>query len=118
MAERPTQLPQWAENDIEEVVTINGSVTLVTNKVEPTFDFKSSGSLARQPLPRPYLNWFFNFLGVWIKHLDERVAVGDFKLVATTETATTMNSRFGGTWTDHGLETFAGQSVRVFERVV
>jgi hypothetical protein len=44
------------------------------------------------------------------------VAVGDFYLAKTAETAGNMNTRFGGTWADRGTDSIAGQTVRLFER--
>lgn len=102
MATKPSLTPDWAENTVDEPVIIDGNTILVTNKVEPTAGYKNSGELAREPLPRPYLNYQFNLINQWLKHLDERYSIGDFVNAATTETATTIGNRLGGVWTDHG----------------
>ena len=102
MAIQPSLYPEWANNVVDEPVEIGGNTILVTNKVEPTQEFKDSGELARENLPRPYLNYQFDLINQWIEHLDERYAVGDFFHGATSETATTIGDRLGGTWTDHG----------------
>lgn len=118
MSTRPiTPPPQWANVDVEEAVTIDGNLTLVTNKVEPTSEFKSTGQLARQPFIRPYDNWFKNEVCKWIEYFANSIEVGDYKVMPTTTTATDMEERFGGTWVDNGTDDLAGQTIRLFERV-
>jgi len=114
---RPTQLSSWASLDFEEVTTIAGVPTLVTNKVEPTSEFKTVGNLARRNLIRPYLNWQLDHYHSWLVHLDEdRYEVGDFHVGKSSDTITTIAARFGGTWTDNGTDTLAGQTIRLFTR--
>lgn len=72
MAVKPTETIQWAVNDIDESKTINGSLETLPNKQEPTQEFANSGVLFREPLPRPYLNFFFNLTARYINYLEER----------------------------------------------
>lgn len=81
MAVQPTSVFQWANNDIEETKTINGSVETLPNKVEPTQEFYDSGLLYREPLPRPYLNFVLNLAAQWITYLEERADEHEATLV-------------------------------------
>lgn len=111
---------RWATNDVQETVTIGGNAIVVDNKVEPTTAVLNSGTLARQPLIRPYLNYMLQSHGAWIEWL--RIGeVGDFKIMPTSATSSSMATRFGGTWTDLGTTTFTlspsgAQTVRLSVR--
>ena len=102
MATKPTSRASWATNAVQEVRVIDDAPVILENKVEPSQEYKDSGELYRQNLPRAYLNYHLDLVDGWLNHLDERYAVGSFAHEATTETATTINTRLGGTWTDHG----------------
>lgn len=119
MADRPTETLGWATNQVNETVNIGNNNILVTNKVEPTAGIKNSGILARQPWPRPYLNWLFDNYYRWIENLDTRDNyVGIIKICASSagRTITDFADEFGGTWVLRGTDTIAGVSVDVFER--
>lgn len=117
MAAQPTLIPEWATNTVEEpYVAPNGNTILVTNKEEPTQEFKDSGELAGEPLPRAYINFQFNLIKEWVEHLNERYVVGDFHLGASGDTAGAVSIRLGGTWVSRGTDTLAGQTVRLFEK--
>jgi len=116
MATKPTSYPEWAVNEETEVKLIDGKAVSFVNKIEPSEEWKLSGALYNENTPRQYINYQFNNINAWITHLDERVAVGDFYLAKTAETAGNMNTRFGGTWADRGTDSIAGQTVRLFER--
>ena len=116
MSAIPDTYPLWATNLVQESVVIDGVTLTVNNKEEPTVNFGNSGLLARENLPRPYLNWNFDLIAQWIRHLDERFAIGDFHLGDPAETASTIGVRLGGVWVDHGLDTIAAQSVRLFQK--
>ena len=118
MSTRPTTpLPQWANVEVEEAVIIDGNLTLVTNKVEPTSEFKQTGYLARQPYIRPYDNWFRDEICKWIDYLANSVEVGDFKVMSVTTTVADMETRFGGEWEDHGINTLGSVDAKIFERI-
>ena len=53
----------------------NGVTTeiTVTNKVEPSGQFKNSGALFEEPIPRAYLNYMFDEIYKAIADLDSRV---------------------------------------------
>ena len=116
MATKPTVTASWATDVVNEPVVIGGNTLLVTNKVEPTQEFKDSGGLARENLPRPYINYQFDLIDQWLKHLDERYAIGDYHLGASGDTAGAVSTRLGGTWVSHGTDTVAGQTVQLFEK--
>lgn len=115
MATKPTTNIDWAETTATETVAIGDNYILVTNVVEPTGSYKNTGVLARQPIIRPYLNWFFREVARWIKYVHEG-EVGDTKIMPPTTTSANMATRFGGTWTDHGTLTLAGQSKKLFTK--
>ena len=73
MAVKPTETIQWANNDIEEVKTINGSLETLPNKKAPPQEFLDSGILYREPLARPFLNWFLNLTARYINYIEERM---------------------------------------------
>ncbi len=81
MAVKPTEVIQWANDDIDETKTINGSVETLPNKVEPTQEFADSGLLYREPLPRSYLNFFLNLTARYINYLEERADEHEATLV-------------------------------------
>lgn len=120
MADRPTETTGWARNQVDESIPLGDSNVLVTNKVEPTGGIKNDGILAREPWPRAYMNWLFDNYYRWIENLDTRDNfVGVIKFAADTAGRTTADyvAEFGGSWTDRGTDTIAGQTVRVFERI-
>lgn len=112
---QPVTSVSWATTEVTEVVNIGGNNLIVTNKVEPTASYLNAGVLAREPFPRPYVNYILNSHGQWIEYLNEG-DTGDFKLVASSTTAAGMTDRFGGSWVDHGTDSFAGQTLRLFEK--
>lgn len=118
MADRPTIFPTWATNNLDEPVQIGGATVLVTNKVEPTSEFKATGLKARENFARPYLNYQFNLLDEWVENLDTRTSqIGKVELTSDSgRTITDYADEFGGTWTSHGSTTLAGLTIYVFER--
>lgn len=114
----PTTVTTWAINDVQEVVNIGGNNIIVFNKVEPTASYLNSGTLAREPFPRPYINYMLNSHGLWIDHVHQG-DVGDYRWMPTSTTATDMANRFGGTWNDLGTADFtmtpaATETLRLF----
>ena len=107
----------WATDNVGEYVTSPDGLSsvLVLNKVAPDVATLQSGVRARQPLVRPYYNYVLNSHGQWIDHL-RAGEIGDYKFMPTATTITDMTNRFSGTWVDHGTDTFAGQTRRVFDR--
>lgn len=121
MANIPTETLGWATNQVDEVVNIGGSGVLVTNKVEPTTELKNSGVKAREKWARPYLNWVLNYFMRWVDNLNSRENfVGVIKMANDTagRTVNDYEQEFGGSWADRGTQAIAGQTVRVFERVL
>lgn len=108
---------EWATSNVAEyVLSPDGeSSVLVLNKVAPDVATQQSGVRARQPVVRSYYNYMLNSHGQWIDWL-RAGDVGDFKLMPSSTTATDMQNNFTGTWTDHGTDTFAGQTLKLFER--
>jgi len=94
--------PEWGNNQVDETVLIGGVSVLVTNKVAPTQEFKDSGLLAREPLPRPYTNYMFDLINRWISHLDKRYSVGDIHGTVSGESVGDISTRLGGTWVSIG----------------
>ena len=65
---KPTLFPRWATNDTTEIRVVNDAPVSLDNKVEPTTEFKDSGALYRENIPRAYLNYMFNLIDEWIQH--------------------------------------------------
>ena len=118
MADKPAEFARWAENDIVDVRNINGIDTNLPNKIEPTEEWKLSGERTRENLPREYVNYQFNLLDEWVQNLDERTStVGSVHLTTASETAGSLNLRFGGTWVANGSATLGTLSgINVWER--
>ena len=110
MATRPTVTFEWATDSITE------PNTGLPNKTEPTPELKASGLIEAENLFRQHYNFLLNNLAEWVSHLDERYLVGDFVLADSSETATTINARLGGAWSDNGTDTISGQTVRLFKK--
>lgn len=69
---------EWATDNIIQTVTYtdeNGTETEITvaNKQEPTAQFKDSGALFEEPIPRAYLNYMLHEIYLAIQDLDTRV---------------------------------------------
>jgi len=118
MATKPSSYPQWASEDITELKSIGAPLQnlALPNKLEPPEEWKRSGELYEEPLPAEYINYNFNLLDEWIRHLDERFIIGDIHISKTSEDIATIGARLGGTWVDRGTDTLAGQTVNVYEK--
>lgn len=118
MATQPTVYPEWATNFEQQIVDLEGDgvLVVVNNKEEPTEEWKLSGEKFRENLPRQYVNYNFDLISQWTTHLNEGL-VGDFKIMPTSATQATVEARFKGTWADRGVDTIAGQSVKLFEKI-
>ena len=114
-----TLYPEWASQDQQEVqdVNNNGNFLVIDNKSPTTEEWKKSGVEFKQNLPYDYVNWQFDLIYKWIKYQNEG-QVGDYKIMATTDTATSVNARFGGNWVDVGTDTIAGETIRLFKKTV
>lgn len=69
---------RWATNAQVQNVTYtdaNGITTdiTVTNRVEPSSEFKNTGALFEEPIPRAFLNFILNEIYLAIQDLDTRV---------------------------------------------
>lgn len=62
----PTKYPDWA---LQSETSPAGA----PNKVDIPLAFKNSGLQAGEPLYRAYLNENFNLIGLWVRHLEERL---------------------------------------------
>jgi len=120
MADKPSAgFPEWATNTVFESVIINGSPVSVNNKIEPTQAFKDSGELARQNLPRPYINYTLNLTDLWVQNLDTRTSfLGKVEWANSTagRTITDYQNEFGGTWVQLTNESLGGITMNIFER--
>lgn len=116
MAVLPTEDLRWASETVEEIVTVAGVPTLVTNKVDPSPAFKNTGILARQRVGRARINWFFDLTSRYIKHLVERYQVGSVYTSIIDESIPTISARLGGTWSKIGSTTVNSVTVYFFKK--
>lgn len=92
-------------------------VTGTTNKMKPIKQMSDSGLKRGQPMPRQFFNWLMANIDDWFQHFSNRTVVGTFKMtVDNTKTIGDYATLFGGTWVSHGTDTYAGQTVYVFQR--
>lgn len=118
MAAKPTNFPEWGTSSLTETFNIEGISTTYSNKLEPTSGWKLSGAKYNENTPRQYINYQFDNIDSWIKHLDGKHAVGDIHMTTSAETATAISIRLGGTWVAAGTDTIGTASVNVFEKTV
>lgn len=118
MAARPTEDLAWASQTINEVVDIGGQQVYVTNKTEPPQAFKNTGILARERVGRARINWVLDLISRYIKHLDERYAIGDVHISIANQNLTTLSTRLGGTWVSIGSQAVAGTTLYYYRKTV
>ena len=120
MATMPDKDAEWASEDMQEYHDINedGVDEALDNKNEPTPQWKKSGELFNQPLPADYINYQFDLIDNWLRHLKERYAVGDTHTTTSAEDATAISTRLGGTWVLVGTQSLAGETNNVFRKTV
>lgn len=115
---QPTEFPDWATTFIQEEKTIEGETTVFDNKSPPTEEWKLSGELYRENLPRQYVNYNFDLIGLWVRHLNSRNIVGDVHPTTTGETAGAISSRLGGTWVSIGTQLIGAETVDYFKKTI
>ena len=97
--------------------------TGTTNKAIPIKQFMDSGLKRKQTMPRQFFNWMMACIDDWLAMISERSSVNNIQMtVDATKTAADYETAFGGTWVDHGSESFTMTStgqpelVYIFER--
>ena len=118
MATRPDDVLEWATEDITETKDFGTGqgVQAYANKLAPAPQLQASGILAGQSIYRSIYNYLFNYTLRFIKHLDERYAVGDVHLTTSNESITQISNRLGGTWESKGTEDLGSVTVNVYEK--
>lgn len=118
MAIMPDKDAEWASEDQQEFYDINGDGVdeVLENKNEPTDQWKKSGEKLFEPLPADYLNYQFDLIDKWLRHLKERYSIGDTHTTTSAEDATAISTRLGGTWVLVGTESLAGETNNVFRK--
>lgn len=101
---RPSILPAWATNAVNETKQIDNKTVVLPNKrVIPT-TYELNGALFGTTLIRQYFNTILDLLSLWTIHLDARVAVGHVHLDYINVSVATLATRFGGTWQAEGTQ--------------
>lgn len=112
---------EWAKEQRQEVVTIGSEHVVVKNKEQPLPEFTTFGLRYGQPYNNQETNWQFDGFSKWVKHLDERYAVGFVYMTRSVllgyETATALQQRLGGSWKLLATQTIGGVSVEFWEKV-
>lgn len=116
MAVQPTLYPEWATDIVQEVKVIDGITVVLNNKLEPNVEWKTSGEKYRENLPRQYVNYNFDLIDQWTKHLDGRYAVGDIHLSISVEGSVAISARLGGTWVSRGTQGLGTITANVWEK--
>ena len=104
---RPTEFPDWATDLVTEVVIVDGNAVSYDNKVATTSEWQTSGELHQQNLPRQYVNYDLNLLGLWVRHFEER-AGSVYSTVDAGVTTGTLATSLGGTWVQAGVTVTTG----------
>jgi len=115
----PTEYPAWATSEVTELRVIDGTPVNLLNKVEPPAEWKLSGELYQENLPRAYINYQFDNINDWVVNINVRTSrVGQVYLTTdAAETVSTLATDFGGTWTARGTDTLGTSgTIYVFER--
>jgi len=116
----PTDYPEWASTDVTELKVIDGTPVNLVNKVEPPAEWKLSGELYRENLPRPYINYQLDLINDWVVNVNVRTSrVGQIYSTANaSETISTLAADFGGTWEAKGSGALGtAATVYFFQRV-
>ena len=115
---KPTVDTSWATTlSFADIVDDEGNAGLVLNRTEPSTSYKSSGALPQTPVIRGYMNYWqhaVHSLLSWEINKD----IGTVLHFADSAgmTTGTLEAERGGTWVDHGTDTLAGLTIRVFEK--
>jgi hypothetical protein len=119
MADMPSQDAEWATEDIDTFVDINGDGIdeVLRNKREPNPQWLKGGFLYGEKHPADYLNYQLNLIYLWQLHLKERYSVGDRHFTSSSETLQQISDRLGGDWELRGTETIAGDTVSVYRKI-
>lgn len=109
----PTRYPDWAIN-------AELSPAGAPNKVEVPTEFTLSGIKAGEPIPRAYYNENLNLLGLWVRHLEQRL---NEVIVDPSSGILQMIFPVGSYWTTEGAQNPAthfgfGSWVKVEGRVI
>jgi hypothetical protein len=102
----------WAE---QETLDIDSGTS---NKAVPIQQYRDSGILEGQPLPRQFFNWMMAKIDDWLSYFGDRTPVGAIKYTVNGSwSESDYETRFGGTWVYNGTyNTTAGTTLHVFER--
>lgn len=106
----------WATDDTNQLYLKDGQPYLLPNKKAPLPEFTNFGLRFGQPLETAEINYQFNGISESLTHLEQRYAVGDLHKTASTEDATAISVRLGGTWTLLGTETLFATTVKVWKK--
>lgn len=116
MAVRPSQVLEWATEDITELRDLGSGLQSYDNKFFPPVQMQNEGILVKESFYRSVLNYLFNNIFSFIKHLDERYSVGDIHLTTSSESASQISERLGGTWVARGTNGIGTITANVFEK--
>lgn len=114
MADKPTDLPEWATT--EEVDPVSGQ----SNRVEPPTDKKDTGWDRREIPPRQWLNWLLWVISKWVGWLDagtssatgdtlvERDANGRTQVATPSADADVATKGYVESYTDAAVDDLSG----------
>lgn len=111
----PNYFP-WATADIVEFQVIDGEQVAVANKKAPLIEHTNYGLKYREPVNTAELNYQLHGAYLWYEFLDKRYGVGDTRETSSTETATQISNRWGGTWIQQGSYVVGTTTIYVYEK--
>ena len=123
MADRPEvggtpNYYEWANDEVQQVFTKDGLTYILNNKDAPLPELTNFGLRVNQMPLFQEINYQFNGYSLWFQHLDQRLAGGCLHHTTSSETATQISERLGGTWVLLDTTTIGGETVNIFEKTV
>ena len=113
----PTEYPFWSVSLQYEDRNINGLNLSFPNRATIPTPVQLNGALYGESIKRQWINQALYLSGKWIEHLDKRYSTGTVITTTSSENATQISERLGGTWFARGTDTLGTETVNVFEKL-
>lgn len=117
---KPIVDTEWATTlGFNNIVDDQGNTGVALNRTEPSVSYKLSGAPPQTPVIRGYMNyWMYAVHSLLEWEITKEVGQVLHFADSAGMTAAQLEADRGGTWVDHGTDTLAGLTIRVFEKTV
>ena len=111
---------EWATTlSLQDVIDSQGKTGVVLNRTEPSNAYKISGAPPQTAVIRGYMNYWMRSMHLekeWLRQTEVGTVLHFADSVGMTSAQ--LQTDRGGTWVDHGTDTLAGLTIRVFAKTV